>query len=59
MDGLLAYRASAFFNKEDGFIRNIGPLGGTTSVLGMALFAVGLWSSLGRLPQPRGPTMSS
>lgn len=31
VDGLLAYRASAFFNKEDGFIRNIGPLGATTS----------------------------
>jgi iron complex outermembrane recepter protein len=30
VDGLLAYRASAFFDREDGYIRNIGPLGGTT-----------------------------
>jgi hypothetical protein len=28
-------------------------LGGTLSVVGFALFAVGLWSSLGRLPKPR------
>ena len=31
VDGVLAYRASAFFDKEDGFIRNIGPEGGTTN----------------------------
>ena len=31
IDGILAYRASAFFDKEDGFIRNEGPLGGTTN----------------------------
>ncbi len=31
IDGVLAYRASAFFDKEDGFIRNEGPLGGTTN----------------------------
>jgi iron complex outermembrane receptor protein len=31
VDGLLAYRASAFFDKEDGFIRTLGPEGGTTN----------------------------
>ena len=31
IDGVLAYRASVFFDKEDGFIRNIGPEGGTTN----------------------------
>jgi iron complex outermembrane recepter protein len=31
VDGLLAYRASASFDKADGFIRNAGPLGGTTN----------------------------
>jgi iron complex outermembrane receptor protein len=31
VDGVLAYRASAFFDKEDGFIRNEGPEGGTTN----------------------------
>jgi iron complex outermembrane recepter protein len=31
IDGVLAYRASAFFDKEDGFITNTGPEGGTTN----------------------------
>jgi iron complex outermembrane receptor protein len=31
LDGVLAYRASAFFDKEDGFITNTGPGGGTTN----------------------------
>jgi iron complex outermembrane receptor protein len=31
IDGLLAYRASAFFDKENGFITNTGPEGGTTN----------------------------
>jgi iron complex outermembrane receptor protein len=31
IDGVLAYRVSSFFDKEDGFIRNIGPAGGTTN----------------------------
>jgi iron complex outermembrane receptor protein len=31
VDGLLAYRASAFFDKQDGFIRNVNTEGGTTS----------------------------
>jgi hypothetical protein len=38
-----------------GYAGAAGPLvalGGTLSVVGMAVFAVGLWSSLGRLPLP-------
>ena len=31
VDGVLAYRVSSFFDKEDGFIRNEGPEGGTTN----------------------------
>jgi iron complex outermembrane receptor protein len=31
IDGVLAYRASAFFDKENGFITNTGPEGGTTN----------------------------
>jgi iron complex outermembrane receptor protein len=31
VDGLWAYRASAFFTKEDGLLRNIGPEGGATN----------------------------
>ena len=31
IDGVLAYRASAFFDKENGFITNTGPGGGTTN----------------------------
>ena len=31
IDGVLAYRASAFFDKQDGFIVNEGPEGGTTN----------------------------
>lgn len=31
VDGVLAYRVSSFFDKEDGFIHNIGPEGGTTN----------------------------
>jgi iron complex outermembrane recepter protein len=31
VDGVLAYRVSAFFDKQDGFLRNIGPDGATTS----------------------------
>ena len=31
VDGVLAYRVSAFFDKEDGYIRNIGQMGGTTN----------------------------
>ena len=31
VDGVLAYRVSSFFDKEDGYIHNEGPEGGTTS----------------------------
>src|SRR5262249_13538955 len=31
IDCILAYRVSSFFDKEDGFIKNIGPSGGTTN----------------------------
>lgn len=31
IDGLLAFRASAFVDKQDGFIRNVDPVGGTTN----------------------------
>ena len=31
VDGVLAYRVSSFFDKEDGFIHNEGPDGGTTN----------------------------
>lgn len=31
VDGVLAYRVSSFFDKEDGFIHNVGPEGGTTN----------------------------
>jgi iron complex outermembrane recepter protein len=31
VDNVLAYRASAFFDKADGYIKNIGPVGGTTN----------------------------
>lgn len=31
VDGLLSYRASGFFSKQDGFIQNVNPEGGTTN----------------------------
>ena len=31
VDGVLAYRVSAFFDKQDGFLHNEGPDGGTTN----------------------------